>query len=101
VHDDHTALGHHWQRSRGGEERADHLIPRTNGYGLVGVEALDVEGLQLFVDEPGKLAREIVPRLKIIAFEQVDRRSPTALDLLTNVGRFQGRLRGRVDRRRV
>ena len=37
-----------------------------------GVQALDVEGVQPFVDERGKLERQVVARLQVVALEQVN-----------------------------
>ncbi len=41
------------------------------------MKAFDVERLERFVHDRRELAREIEPRLKIVAFEQIERRRVT------------------------
>ena len=65
---------------------ADQLIAARRVRRFVGVEALDVERLQAFVDDVRKLDGEVVARLQIVALEQVERPGLAALDLFADFG---------------
>ena len=62
-------------------------VPGAGGRRFVGVEALDVEGLEALVHEAGELQREIVARLQVVAFQEVERTGlPAATWARTSAG---------------
>lgn len=58
------------------------------------MEALDVEGVQPFIDQCGKLQGHLVAGLQIVPDEQIERRRVAALNLLANVAWCHVRLEG-------
>jgi len=91
VDDDDAARRHHRQRPGGGQDRRDHLVSSPGRRRLVGVEALDVEGLQPVLHHRGELDREVVARLQVVAFEQVERTGAAGGDLRAHLDRLHRR----------
>ena len=60
MDDDHPPRRHHRQRPGVRQQHADQLIAARRIARFVGVETLDVERLQPFVDDVRELDREIV-----------------------------------------
>ena len=73
----HPARCHHRQRAGGGQEPRDQLIATTARGRVARVKAFDVERPKRFVHDRREFAREIEPRLKIVAFEEIERRRVT------------------------
>ena len=93
VDNDDPPRRHHRQGASRGENGADQRVAAGRVAGLIRVETLDVEGMQALVHDPGKLEREVVPRLQVVALEQVERRRLTRLDQLAHVDGGQVHLR--------